>query len=246
VPMRKSSLYLLVFSLMTAGHGASAASDGDSPLRFPLPTIDCEYFLSNALMSESAREWLADSIAATLQPAEVTLEPLVESGALSALGLPSTLPDDVKMFVDRPRPGTQVYWVRLVTVKGELARFPFPLPPVYIWRNSEDFEPGADFRAALDEAPAEMLAVGTSLGEFDHGRLFMSVRRSSPQSMTVLLGVDLYGGELANFTSGIVPHFVVIRGQEEPLQRIDVIKAEFKVRHAPPRRPLRGGPGRIT
>src|ERR1700745_411919 len=104
------------------------------------PSAASEFHLVGPPDSASATKWMNDRMPSLREPTDAKIsadKPTAE--ALIALGLPETLPSNMKIQLIPPRPGQTMYWLHVTSERGVIGEFPFELPPVYVWKDVDDF-----------------------------------------------------------------------------------------------------------
>ena len=233
--------FMFVFAVVVT----SPAFAGTSMIGPPDPVIDCEFYLTNEDNIPRVLNWIKGALAPLTQADQAFTGYSPKAPAFAALGLPTPYPAGTVMKIEAPMTEQEPYWIKIFAQTGEeLARFPFHVPPLSVWKQIKDIEADMETLAPdLGREDPNKISVGAVIGNFPGGRKFISIRRRMPNLVTVAVGVDIDLRLHQAFTEAITPHFVGTPA-EEVLSRIEVIKAHFRIPAPPPKR--RGGPGRIT
>jgi hypothetical protein len=231
----KRFVAVIAFAVFAAAP-AFAATSAAGP---PDPMIECEFYLTKEANVPGVLRWLKAALRPLTQPDSAFQGYSPRAEAFAALGLPSPYPAHTAMKVEVPVSDSDPYWIRIYSEAGdELARFPFHVPPVVIWKQVKESEIEGETQLAFDigKEDPRSVSVGLLIGEIPGGRKFISVRRRLPNMVTVAVGIDVDLRDHKKFTEAATPHFVGT-ASEEVLSRIEVIKAHFRIPvFAPPRR----------
>lgn len=198
------------------------------------PSAACEFYLGGLPDSASAQKWLWNRISSLRQGAEVTVSSELRGAeAFTVLGLPKNLPRGLNMQLIPPEAGQNTYRLVVKGESGTIAEFPFELPPVYVWKDIDDLESPLFLRADVNGENMRKIAIGTVIREFEHGRIFVSVRvERSVDRVIVSLGLDVDPDDRLLYTRNSTPN-MILREHREGFQRIEVLNARFPIREAP-------------
>jgi hypothetical protein len=228
------------------GFVSAPAFAGTSVVGPPEPIVDCEFYLNDQPHVAGVLRWLRGALAPLVLPDAAFTGYSPKADAFAALGLPFPYPTGTTMKIESPVGESHPYWLKIYSESGEeLARFPFHVPPVVVWKQIKegDIEDETELAFDLQKEEPRALSVGALIGSVPAGRRFISVRRRMPNLVTVAIGIDVDTREHWKFTDAATPHFIGT-SNEEVLSRIEVVKAHFRIPVPAPKR--RGGPGPVT
>lgn len=196
----------------------------------PEPVAACEFYLGGTADSASAQKWLSDRISSLREGVDVNVSSdLPAPQAFAVLGLPKNLPESLRMRLIPPEEGQNIYRLVVTGAEGTLAEYAFELPPIYVWKNINDFDAPLFLRADVHSEDMREIGVGTIIREFEHGRIFISVHMDKAiERIEVAVGLDVDPEEMLRYTRNSTPK-TILREHREGFHRIEVLKASFPI-----------------
>jgi hypothetical protein len=198
----------------------------------PDRSLQCEFLLSDPSKAENSIRWIADALSPLTQSAPAHLAYSPTAAALKALGLPEELPQETRLKIEGPV--SNVYWVIVLSGVLEITRFPFHIPPVYVWKRvaeAKDLE-NIELFYDLSKENQYALSAGTLTGQFLHGRKFVSVRRVK-EYVAVSIGLDVEVDFHEHYSNSSLYQIMTMTNRDDFYSRIEVLRANFPVSGKP-------------